>query len=182
MGKIRMGQTQIVVAKNMSICNCSSVKHLKCVQPTIHRFRKWERNSDELTFARTTGIVTKGATISYWLIFPLSPVFVPEVFAQVNLACEQALLFGRVKRVSRERATERRSFACPNRRACLQAKVNSVQFPSRFSSGEWRLSLLLPRCYSDIGTLAFWPSLFPWNPSDPVMWVSPLTLTRKQIA
>ena len=39
MGKIRMGQTQIVVAKNMSICNCSSVEHQKCVQPTIHRFR-----------------------------------------------------------------------------------------------------------------------------------------------
>ena len=47
------------------------------------------------------------------------------------LACEQALLFGRVKRVSRERASERRSpslarsrearFACPNRRACSHA-------------------------------------------------------------
>ena len=46
------------------------------------------------------------------------------------IACEQALLFGRVKPVSRERASERRSregrscearFACPNRRACSQA-------------------------------------------------------------
>ena len=36
--------------------------------------------------------------------------------AQMVLACEQALLFGRVKRVSRERA-------CPNRRACSQAKM-----------------------------------------------------------
>ena len=55
------------------------------------------------------------------------------------IACEQALLFGRVKRVSRERASERPSregqrkgpslarsrearFACQNRRACSQAK------------------------------------------------------------
>ena len=48
------------------------------------------------------------------------------------LACEQALLFGRVKRVSRKRASKRPSgpslalsrearFACPNRRACSQA-------------------------------------------------------------
>ena len=48
------------------------------------------------------------------------------------VACEQALLFGRVKRVSRERASERRSherrsrealFACPNRKACSQASI-----------------------------------------------------------
>ena len=36
------------------------------------------------------------------------------------LACEQALLFGRVKRVSRERASERRSRA-GQRKACSQA-------------------------------------------------------------
>ena len=36
--------------------------------------------------------------------FSLVKCFVPE-----HLACEQALLFGRVKRVSRERASERRS-------------------------------------------------------------------------
>ena len=34
-----------------------------------------------------------------------------------KLACEQALLFGRVKRVSRERASERRSFPRPLARA-----------------------------------------------------------------
>ena len=34
------------------------------------------------------------------------------------LACEQALLFGRVKRVARSREAR---FACPNRRACSQA-------------------------------------------------------------
>ena len=34
-----MGQTQTGVAKNISSCNCSSVEHLKCVQPKIHHFR-----------------------------------------------------------------------------------------------------------------------------------------------
>ena len=62
------------------------------------------------------------------------------VILYVEIACEQALPFGRVKRVSRERASGRRSregqrkgaprsrsrearFACPNRRACSQANV-----------------------------------------------------------
>ena len=75
----------------------------------------------------------------------MSAVFSPlyKIFVELVLACEQALLFGRVKRVSRERASERRSregqsnpflgpslarsrearFACPNRRACSQAKL-----------------------------------------------------------
>ena len=51
-----------------------------------------------------------------------------QIYAQrvpPRIACEQALIFGQVKRVSRERASERRSreanFACPNRRACSQA-------------------------------------------------------------
>ena len=39
---------------------------------------------------------------------------------RARVACEQALLFGRVKRVSRERASERRS---PNTRACSQARA-----------------------------------------------------------
>ena len=60
--------------------------------------------------------------------------------AKAKVACEQALLFGRAKRVSRERASERRSLegqrraflgpslarsreARPNRRACSQAKA-----------------------------------------------------------
>ena len=58
----------------------------------------------------------------------------PETYNDPNklreIACEQALLFGRVKRVSRERTSERRSrvgrsreahFAYPNRKACSQA-------------------------------------------------------------
>ena len=58
------------------------------------------------------------------------------------LACEQALLFGRVKRVSQERASEQRSreahFACPNRRAWSQPKSNNGQlFRFRLNSDIW---------------------------------------------
>ena len=67
----------------------------------------------------------------------------------LDLACEQALLFGRVKRVSRERASERRSrdgqsplhahsrevcCTCPNRRACLQATLDLEQKPAMIIS------------------------------------------------
>ena len=48
----------------------------------------------------------------------------------LHLACEQALLFGRARRVSRKRASKRRSpslarsrEARPNRRACSQARL-----------------------------------------------------------
>ena len=54
----------------------------------------------------------------------------------VGVACEKAFLFGLVKRVSRERASERRNpsltrsrevrFAYPNRRACSQATVGEA--------------------------------------------------------
>ena len=64
------------------------------------------------------------------LHFPPVPNCFPPKKRTMNykvlfLACEQALLFGRVKEVSRERASERHSrearFACPNNRACSQA-------------------------------------------------------------
>ena len=58
------------------------------------------------------------------------------------IACEQTLLFGRAKRVSRERASERRSregplarafsrarLARPNRRACSQATDANADLP-----------------------------------------------------
>ena len=70
----------------------------------------------------------------------------PEIMNPVclNIVCEQALLFGRVKGVSRKRASERRSrkgqgkgpslarsreahLAFPNGRACSQASLNSDQ-------------------------------------------------------
>ena len=36
--------------------------------------------------AIVSGIVTGDAPVSYWLVFSLSPVIVPEVFANVNSA------------------------------------------------------------------------------------------------
>ena len=44
----------------------------------------------------------------------------------MNIACEQALLFGRAKRVSRERASEQRSREGQRkgRSVCSQAKMN----------------------------------------------------------
>ena len=48
-----------------------------------------------------------------------------EICGLFNVACEQALLFGRVKQVSQERA-------CPNRKACSQAIFNDL----------WRLRVL----------------------------------------
>ena len=76
------------------------------------------------------------------------------------MACEQALLFGRVKQVSQERASERRSaggyrkglslvrsreaqFACPNRRACSQASQEKLKYFT-LSGGIWLGFLALP--------------------------------------
>ena len=77
---------------------------------------------------------------------PRDPVFSTDPVAPAPgiphpgpaLACEQALLFGRAKRVSRERASERRSrearFARPNRRACSQASPALSTKPSVHAS------------------------------------------------
>ena len=69
----------------------------------------------------------KPINISKYIIAFRCCLFVSRV-----IACEQALLFGRVKRVSRERPSFARSrearFACPNRRACSQAsRVKDVE-------------------------------------------------------
>ena len=52
--------------------------------------------------------------------------------------------FGRAKRVSRERASERRSrearFACPNRRTCSQASYTTEKFGNSgwmVNHGKW---------------------------------------------
>ena len=50
----------------------------------------------------------------------------------VETYSEQALLFGRVNRVARERASERRSFACPNSRACSQASRDPTAYNSLY--------------------------------------------------
>ena len=59
------------------------------------------------------------------------------------LACEQALLFGRVKRASERQSLEglgpslarsrEARFACPNRRACSQATCAPVIFTAKIS-------------------------------------------------
>ena len=39
----------------------------------------------ELPLAKTSGIITRDVLVSYWpIMFSLSPVIVPEVFAKVN--------------------------------------------------------------------------------------------------
>ena len=84
-----------------------------------------------LVLARTTWPETQQEITRPWYSARVIP-------ATKNLACDQALLFGRVKRVSRERASERRSrearFACPNRRACSQATKNLITTESRLIS------------------------------------------------
>ena len=60
----------------------------------IGRRYPWSTNSPQnekkpwadLTFAKTFGIVTGDVLVSYWSIFSLSSVTVPEVFAKVNSA------------------------------------------------------------------------------------------------
>ena len=53
-------------------------------------------------------------------------MILPACFTLRDLACEQALLFGRVKRVSRERASEWRSCEGP-------AKGELATIPYKFS-------------------------------------------------
>ena len=48
----------------------------------ISREEKWV----ESAFAKNSGIVIGDAPVSYWSIFPMSLVTVPEVFAEVNSA------------------------------------------------------------------------------------------------
>ena len=45
----------------------------------------------KLTFAKASGFVTGDAPVSYWPIFPLSPVTVPEVFANATLETRKKL-------------------------------------------------------------------------------------------
>ena len=64
----------------------------------------------------------------------------------MNVACEQALLFGRAKRVSGERASERQR---KDRRACSQAKMNILFItlqvpqpmrPGRVATFQWNIT------------------------------------------
>ena len=64
----------------------------------------------------------------------------------MNIACEQALLFGRAKRVSGERVSERQR---KGRRACSQAKMNILSItlqvtppmrPGRVARFQWNIT------------------------------------------
>ena len=84
----------------------------------------------------------------HWLRQRSTVFFFSWISIQSFIACEQALLFGRAKRVSRESASVRRSregqrltqrlarsreapFARPNWRACSQAKSFRVQLQKK---------------------------------------------------
>ena len=71
-----------------------------------------------------------------------------------SVACEQALLFGRVKQVSREHASERRS---PNRRACSQA-MHSGAFCLRHRA-------------RDLISVAFFDRVALLSDFNPIYWV-----------
>ena len=60
--------------------------HGESIQLNLTKAIRHFRNERETgsNFANTSGIVTSDVLVSYWPIFPLSPVTVPEVFAKVN--------------------------------------------------------------------------------------------------
>ena len=72
-------------------------------------------------------VVSRNVGCFFRLYLRWTPLY--KIFVELVLACEQALLFGRVKRVSRERASERRSREGQNKRPLARA----------FSRGSLRL-------------------------------------------
>ena len=108
---------------------------LKCWEISNYQFLTWQ-----IEFFNRPRYLGHPLTRTFFR-FPLEFELTGFYCIIVSLAFEQALLFGRVKRVSRERASERRSregqrkgpslarsreahFVCPNRRACSQAIVS----------------------------------------------------------
>ena len=58
---------------------------LENLYQAIHHFTINEKGTGvEMCPAIVSGIVTRDATVSYWLIFSLPLVTIPEVFAKVN--------------------------------------------------------------------------------------------------
>ena len=72
------------------------------------------------------------------------------LFSQENLrlrvACEQVLLFGRVKRVSRERASERRSRERQGGLARLASLAQIGELARRVAYGSLQYKLIQSRC------------------------------------
>ena len=54
------------------------------LQSYIRHFRKQKETGAEMRPAIVSGIATGDAPVSYWSIFSLTPVTIPEVFARVN--------------------------------------------------------------------------------------------------
>ena len=76
-----------------------------------------------------------------------------QQFSSKNIACEQALLFGQVKRVSRERASERRSREGPPGVVSSFLRKHSL----RASSPIWASSASLARTRARAKALAASP-------------------------
>ena len=171
-GRQKAWQENVTTRRNKSACRQGAWQDNVTISRTYSagRQKAWQ---DNVTISRNCS-KEHNKSRQYWIIFKLCTIFStapdtghsplsegldpPLVLVVIlslerklkngALACEQALLFGRVKRVSRERASEQASgeaarglgpslarsreahFARPNRRACSQANrapVNSLE-------------------------------------------------------
>ena len=171
-GRQKAWQENVTARRNKSACRQGAWQDNVTISRTYSagRQKAWQ---DNVTISRNCS-KEHNKSRQYWIIFKLCTIFStapdtghsplsegldpPLVLVVIlplerklkngALACEQALLFGRVKRVSRERASEQASgeaarglgpslarsreahFARPNRRACSQANrapVNSLE-------------------------------------------------------
>ena len=171
-GRQKAWQENVTTRRNKSACRQGAWQDNVTISRTYSagRQKAWQ---DNVTISRNCS-KEHNKSRQYWIIFKLCTIFStapdtghsplsegldpPLVLVVIlslerklknwALACEQALLFGRVKRVSRERASKQASgeaarglgpslarsreahFARPNRRACSQANrapVNSLE-------------------------------------------------------
>ena len=171
-GRQKAWQDNVTTRRSKSACRQGAWQDNATTSRTCSagRQKAWQ---DNVTISRNCS-KEHNKSRQYWIIFKLCTIFstapdtghsplsegldLPLVLVVIlslerklkngALACEQALLFGRVKRVSRERASEQASgeaarglspslarsreayFARPNRRACSQANrapVNNLE-------------------------------------------------------
>ena len=167
-GRQKAWQDNVTTRRSKSACRQGAWQDNATTSRTCSagRQKAWQ---DNVTISRNCS-KEHNKSRQYWIIFKLCTIFstapdtghsplsegldLPLVLVVIlslerklkngALACEQALLFGRVKRVSRERASGEAArdlgpslarsreahFARPNRRACLQANrapVNSLE-------------------------------------------------------
>ena len=90
------------------------------------RFGDLEREAQELGLQRAIEVISLFSKLYPFVIDDVTTIpFAQVCFNVYDLACEQALLFGRVKRVSRERTSERRSLSSAPRSRVL-ARLTSL--------------------------------------------------------